>query len=369
MLDPAYCRRRQRRLLDVLQRRRLDAAVLTRREHVYYFGGRLPFWLHAAGFVLFADGRAMLLWANDPPAGDLPVDEVRTFEATWMGTQRQEQDPLVADLVRGLLDERRCRRVGLDALPWRVDQAAAAADIDVESVEFDLYDLRRRKDPDELALMRRAIDCTRAMHARAREVVVPGVPELRVFTELHAAAVEAAGEPLAPMHLGNDYRCNAGGGPPRGGHVAREGELYILDVGPAYRGYFADNSRAYAVGGKPTDAQHRAWQTVTGVFPIVERLARPGVRCREIFAAVDAHYRERTGQGLPHHLGHGVGLQPHESPHLNPKWDDVLREGEVFTCEPGLYAPELAAGLRVENQYLVTADGVENLTPFPMELA
>ena len=44
-------------------------------------------------------------------------------------------------------------------------------------------------------------------------------------------------------------------------------------------------------------------------------------------------------------------------------------EGEVFTVEPGLYAPELRAGMRIENQYLVTKDGVENLTPFPVALA
>jgi Xaa-Pro dipeptidase len=108
---------------------------------------------------------------------------------------------------------------------------------------------------------------------------------------------------------------------------------------------------------------------VTEALMIVERMARPGVKCRHIFEAVNEHYRDRTGAGLPHHLGHGVGLQPHEYPHLNPMWDDTLQEGEVFTAEPGLYGPELGGGMRIENQYLVTPDGVENLTPFPMELA
>jgi Xaa-Pro aminopeptidase len=98
-------------------------------------------------------------------------------------------------------------------------------------------------------------------------------------------------------------------------------------------------------------------------------MARPGVRCRHIFDAVDAHYRDRTGKPFPHHLGHGVGLQPHESPHLNPKWDDVLIEGEVFTVEPGLYGPEIGGGIRIENQYLVTVNGVTNLTPVPTALA
>ena len=81
------------------------------------------------------------------------------------------------------------------------------------------------------------------------------------------------------------------------------------------------------------------------------------------------YYLAKTGAGLSHHLGHGVGLQPHEFPHLNPKWDDTLMEGEIFTCEPGLYEPKLKAGIRIENQYLVTRTGVENLTPFRMEMA
>jgi Xaa-Pro aminopeptidase len=98
-------------------------------------------------------------------------------------------------------------------------------------------------------------------------------------------------------------------------------------------------------------------------------MAKPGVRCREIFDAVDAHFRAKRGKGIPHHLGHGVGLQPHEFPHLNPKWDDVMIEGEIFTAEPGIYDAELSAGIRIENQYLVTKSGVENLVRFPLELA
>jgi Xaa-Pro aminopeptidase len=69
-------------------------------------------------------------------------------------------------------------------------------------------------------------------------------------------------------------------------------------------------------------------------------------------------------------LGHGIGLFPHEGPHLNPRpeWDDVFEEGDVFTVEPGLYTPEMRAGIRLENDYLVTATGVELLSDFPLEL-
>jgi Xaa-Pro dipeptidase len=113
----------------------------------------------------------------------------------------------------------------------------------------------------------------------------------------------------------------------------------------------------------------KAWEAVTGALKIVEQMARPGVRCQEIFAAVDEHFKQTRKTNMPHHLGHGVGLQPHEYPHLNPKWDDVLMEGEVFTAEPGQYGAELKEGIRLENDYLVTKNGVEGLLDFPLEMA
>ena len=365
MLDPTLCRARQRRLRDALHARRLDAAVVTARPHVYWLTGHWPFWLHESAAVLAADGRVTLVSANEP-AGCPAADDVRAFDATWFSTQRLDQPRALAKVVQDALGP--AKHIGVDASAAG-SQLAMRCSRDFHAIDEDLHQLRRRKEADELALMRKAIDCTRAMHERARELVAPGVEEITVYAELHAAAVRTAGEPLAPAHLGNDFACGPAGGPPRPNRPAKAGEIYVLDLGPAYRGYFADNCRAYAVDNKPTDAQLKAWEAIRGVFPIVERMAKPGARCRELFDAASTHLKDKTGKELTHHLGHGVGLSPHEGPHLNPKWDDVLEVGDVFTAEPGLYGPEINGGIRLENQYLVTEAGVENLTPFPMELA
>jgi Xaa-Pro aminopeptidase len=316
-------------------------------------------------FILFADGRSWLATANKPNE-NAAADEVVSFEASWMGTQRQEQPAVVAERVLRTLTEHRANRIGIDASGVN-SQLTMAFLGDSAAIDPDLWQLRRRKHPDELELMRKAIRCSESMHRRARELIEPGVSELRVFTELNAAAVQEAGEPLSAL-LGNDYAAGVGGGPARGDCVAQAGQIYILDVGPAYRGYFADNARSYAVDRKPTDEQTKAWHTIVGTFPIIEQMAKPGVRCRDIFNAVNDHYRATAGQDLPHHLGHGMGLQPHEYPHLNPHWDDTLIEGEIFSVEPGLYGPHLNGGIRIENQYLVTKDGVENLVNVPMDL-
>ena len=146
------------------------------------------------------------------------------------------------------------------------------------------------------------------------------------------------------------------------------GELYILDLGPAFRGYFADNTPVTAVGHKPTDEQLAAWQHILGVFELVERTVKPGKNCRELFTEAHEYLNRPKRWEFEHHLGHGIGLFPHEAPHLNPCWDDTFQAGEVFAVEPGLYGPGLRAGIRLENNYLVTDTGVELLTPFPLEL-
>jgi Xaa-Pro aminopeptidase len=167
---------------------------------------------------------------------------------------------------------------------------------------------------------------------------------------------------------GNDYASGERGGLPRDRRI-EAGELYILDLGPAYRGYFADNCRALAVNRDPTREQRRCCEQVAASFKIVEEMVKPGVRCRDLYAAVKAHLGQSKPWVFDHHLGHGIGLFPHEAPHLNPSWDDTFEEGEVIAVEPGLYGPELRAGVRLENNYLITKTGVELLSPFSMELA
>jgi Xaa-Pro dipeptidase len=365
MLQVEFANARKKRLLEAMKRAAVDAAVIGARRHVYYFTTHWTQWLHQSGIVLTADGHSTLVTANTI-LKTAAADDIRAYEAQWMATQRSEQPAVVGEKLLDVLRERQIKRIAIDASEVS-SQVAMQWEGECKSIEPELWQMRRRKDLDELELMRKAIACTEAMYVRAREIVAPGIEELDVFNQLSAVAVKTAGERLTDI-LGNDFACAAPGGPPRQGRKVQAGEIYILDLGPCYRGYYADNCRSIAVDRKPSDEQMKAWEAVTGSFKIVEAMARPGARCKEIFEAVNDHLRRTHGSAIQHHLGHGVGLQPHEYPHLNPKWDDVLMEGEVIAVEPGVYAENLRGGIRIENNYVVTASGVTALLDSPMAL-
>lgn len=365
MLEINQSRARQRRLLDRVQARGLDALVLSQPKHAYYFSTFQPHWAHECAIVIFADGRSVLISANSP-AKEAAADEMQSFEANWHGTMRLEQPQALAETIETLLRSRVVKRIGVDSSPTSA-MLAMRYDGQLESIDEDVWQLRRRKDADEIAIMRIAMRAVDAMYARARQIIEPGIEELRVFNDLHAAAVETTGQPMNAV-LGNDYACGTGGGPPRQGRRAQAGEIYVIDVGPTYRMYFVDACRSFAVDRRPTEAQLKAHADIVSCFPIVESMAKPGARGKDIYKAVDEHLSRKRGTGMPHHLGHGIGLNPHEFPHLNPMWDDVLQEGEIFTAEPGQYSEELRGGIRIENAYLVTKTGVENLVKSSMEL-
>jgi Xaa-Pro aminopeptidase len=363
--NAAASRGRQQRLVAEMQKLRLDLVIVQQIEHVQWLtGARFP-WTMSPAAALQSDGRLTLV-APQKPELEAAADTIVHYEAQWHSTLRNDQRQAASvELLQTLADKAGLRRIGVEFSSFTSHLAALPGErIDIEPT---LYRLRRRKDPDELARIRKAIAGTRKMYELARQIIQPGITEIEVFNRLQAVAVEEFGEMMTGA--GNDYQCGSRGGHPRANRRAADGELYILDLGPAYRGYFADNSRAIAVNRKPTDEQQTAWSHIMRLFAHIEASVKPGYSCRRLFEEAQAMLDQAPVGVFNHHLGHGIGLFPHEAPHLNPHWDDTFEVGDVFTCEPGLYDQDiLKAGMRLENDYVVTETGIENLSPFPMAL-
>ncbi len=135
----------------------------------------------------------------------------------------------------------------------------------------------------------------------------------------------------------------------------------IVDFGIKYSGYTSDVTTTVAAG-KLKGSQEKMITLVTEATSIFENLLAPGASSFEITKAVTDFFRS-NGYSLPHALGHGIGLDVHESPVLKDlkETETQLRAGMVLAVEPGIYSPE-DGGVRLENDYLITDSGFEKLT-------
>ncbi len=227
--------------------------------------------------------------------------------------------------------------------------------------------MERRKDADELDLIRRSIQCDLAAYRAAQPIIQPGVRELDVLAAATQGAIWAAGEQV--YHSG-DYRAGAQAGAARDREIV-EGEQYIVDAWTRYRGYWSDLSRSFAVGGEVSALQQSVYDHIKAIQEAVPTFLKPGMDGTEVWRKVDALMREHPAlkaTGLIHHAGHGLGLRAHEMPDLNPTRGGLIEVGAVVTVEPGAYLEAEGVFVRLENMYLITPDGAENLAVFPMNL-
>tara|TARA_B100001013_G_scaffold320382_1_gene229766 strand:- start:58 stop:651 length:594 start_codon:yes stop_codon:yes gene_type:complete len=150
-----------------------------------------------------------------------------------------------------------------------------------------------------------------------------------------------------------------------------DGDLVILDFGGVLDGYCVDISRSVVVGIADAECR-RLYSAVQEAQRAAIDKVIPGVSAEQIDAAArDVLDSYGLGEAFGHSTGHGLGLDVHELPRVGRKQASaepvVLERGMVFTIEPGVYVPGLG-GVRIEDDVLVTASGVELLTDCAGEL-
>lgn len=351
------CRTRQSRLRELLKKRNLTAALLGDARHVFYFTGHWTRAIWPRMAVVFADNRPTLLCCGVNSGEPLAADEVINVNLNPNGTIVDRPAAVVCDAIAPRL--KGVENIGVDIPP--IGEGFGGA----QSILQDLIEMRRAKDADEVALLRRSVAAIEAAYARAREIIKPGLTEMELYAEVIATAAKSIGEPFTG-EIGNDFRSGSGGGSPRD-RVMREGELLPLDLGIPVRGYTGDLCRTFCVGGKPNEIQSAAHARILETIAQVEPMLRPGTNCAELHRIAKKNLNGFHGLSFGHHLGHGIGLDVHEAPRLNDHWNDTLLAGDVVTVEPGLYGDALNGGIRIENDYLITRDGCERLSKVTMD--
>lgn len=369
MLTPIGCRGRQQRLRQALVEQGIDAAIISDPAEIYYFTGYLlPTMPNALRGFLWIDVTSS--WLIAPVNAAAAVDDILHYEAVHLGTSNADWTRQISQLAAAKLSGN-VRRVGWQAemLPRLLGEAVETVVAPDEWIAIDdlIAMMEQRKDSDEIAMIRKSVEVNLAAYRAVEQVIAPGVREIDVLLAGQQAAIQAAGEPL--WH-GGDYRCGTDGGAARD-RMIEAGETYIVDAWTHYRGYWSDLSRTYIVGDEITPQQQSIFDHLKEIHEHIPSLLKPGVDGIEVWQQVDAMIREHPAlaeRGLVHHAGHNLGLRAHEMADLNPDRGGMLAAGNIVTLEPGAYIPDARCWVRLENMYLITETGVENLSPFPMRL-
>jgi Xaa-Pro aminopeptidase len=287
-----------------------------------------------------------------------------------------------------------------------------------------LDSLRARKSDAERALLRRAADVTSAALRETIARIRPGMREYEIQASIEhgfrsrgadrpgfATNVSAGANATIVHHRASD-------------DVVAAGTLVLMDVGAAWQGYTADVTRTVPASGRFTPDQRAIYRLVRDAQAAAERLAKPGASMRELsdtaraviarglaqlglIEAEDASFDppwvpscaatpmscRQSGLFYSHGLGHGIGLEVHDPAFAPGPTGPSLAPGDAFTIEPGVYVSrqrlallpdtprnrafvarvrEAVAryhgiGVRIEDDYLVTARGVERISSTPRE--
>ena len=284
--------------------------------------------------------------------------------------------------------------------------------------------LRARKSPAEMALIRRAVEITSEGHREAMRLPQP-TREYELQAALEHAFLRLGGaRPGYGSIVGGGVRSSLLHYMLDRGDV-KPGDVVVMDAGTEYEGYAADVTRTIPVSGKFTAEQRAIYQLVLDAQKAAERNSRPGmsavaavdssieIRARGLAAlglveSIDASFDppwavdcarhpsqcRQTMFWMIHGISHGIGLEVHDPAHFY--YDDrTFRLGDAFTIEPGIYistsmldqlpdTPRNRAfiarvkpvvlryentGIRIEDDYLITENGLERISTVPREIA
>lgn len=238
--------------------------------------------------------------------------------------------------------------------------------------------LRSIKHPVEVELIRKACEITRDAFTRVLKFMKPGVMEYEVEAEIihefirqrangHAyTPIIASGYNACVLHyIENNRPCN-------------DGELVLMDFGSEYANYASDLTRTIPANGRFTKRQKDIYNAVLNVMKQAKNMLKPGIILADYNKEVGKIMEsELIGLGLlnkdevskqdpdnplfkkyfMHGTSHFLGIDVHD---IGDRYAP-MQVGNVFTCEPGIYIPEEKIGIRLENDILITENGILDL--------
>ncbi len=355
------------RLDSLLERSGADLLAFVPGENMLYFTG-LHFHLSERPILGLYNKQGLSFIIPElevPKLEARPELEARRFlwtdQSGYQGAFQEAVTALAPGAATCALDGQTLR-----LFEWLALEKAGLAPANALDIGDLFLQTRARKAPAEIANMQRAIDISEAALHATMAWARPGLTERQIADRLSAEMLARGAQGLAFLLVLTGEKTGLPHGN-TGDRVWGEDEFLLIDFGARYQDYPADITRTFCQG-QPTAQMRAMYEAVYQANKAAREFARPGVACEAVDRVARAVIEAAGfGEYFIHRLGHGLGLSVHELPNMVEGNQELLQPGMVFTIEPGVYIPGLG-GVRIEDNVVVTDDGIDVLTSYPREL-
>ncbi|MBQ3553038.1 MAG: aminopeptidase P family protein [Clostridia bacterium] len=346
------------RLVALATEKEIDAIIVTSPINYQYFSGftgsNAILLITKERRILYTDFR-YTIQANIQTKGEFEVVEVSRL--------------IGMDMIRDELKRIGARRVGFEDATITVRRFKTFETLEVTLVPFynEMTEIRMYKSPYEIEQIIAAQNAADAAFKQLLGIIKPGMREVEVAVELeYLMKKNGADDKSFDTIVGsgeNGALCHAVPGQRR----LTYGDLVVLDFGARINGYCSDMTRTIAIG-EPCDKLKEIYKIVLDAHFMALDALKPGITGGELDAIARDHIAAHGyGDCFGHSLGHGFGLEVHESPAAAKGNETILRPGMTITVEPGIYIEGLG-GVRIEDCCIVTEDGYIDPVTAPKHL-
>lgn len=354
-------------LLEHLNEKKIDIALITSPANVFYFTGfnSDP---HERFMALIIDCRNKK-FTLFVPALDKEIADAESFVKNIIPISDEESS--FAKLKSELSSNVKC--IGLEMKVVSMFQhnqlQAAFTDASYIDIQSDINKQRLIKSRNEIIYLQQAVDIIEKVLSEGIKKVHVGMTELELAAELEylMKSFGAVGPSFPTIVLAGERAALPHGTP--GEREFKKGDFLLIDFGVLTKaGYCSDITRTFIIG-EASDKQKDIYNIVLQSNQAGVNAVKSGVPLKTFdMEARDVIKENGYGDYFNNRVGHGLGIELHEEPSIHENNNQIAANGLLFTIEPGIYIPDYG-GVRIEDEvYINEAGDAELLTSFPREL-
>lgn len=258
--------------------------------------------------------------------------------------------PTIIDLLKELS----IQKIGIESQAMSIKEYITLKEhnFDIELITNELGKVRSVKSKEEIEIIKKACELTDEIFEEVISEIKEDMTELEVAALLQYYSMKKGASGMAfETIIASGERGAMPHGRPTTKKLKRN-EAITIDFGIVYEGYQSDMTRTISIGEPPKIIQE-IYKAVLKAQELAIEGIREGVSARSVDKiARDSITESGFGEYFTHGLGHGMGLGDGEAPTLNSRSEDILEEGMVMSCEPGIYIPDVG-GVRIEDDIVI----------------